>query len=87
MKLFVIKIVANNFFGLDRNSKTKSPFGVFDFDSSSNVVLDNEKKATSVPEIIADITKRQTKISTSKIMYQGKEVSIEYMGSGSKVIR
>ena len=80
-------MVANNFFGLDLNSNTKSPLRVLDFAKTSKVVLDSEKKATSVPDIIADNAKRHNKTITSIIMYQGNELSSELMGSRSNVIR
>ena len=52
IKLFAIRIVASNFFGPSSNS-TISIF--FSSESrSSNSDFESEKKATSVPEIIAD---------------------------------
>ena len=87
IKLFVMRMVANNFLGLLRNFNTRFPFGVFDFDKSSKVVLDKEKKATSVPEIMAENTNRHIKTITSKIMYQGNELRNAFMGSGSNSIR
>ena len=60
-KLLVIKIVANKRLGRSNSLVTMlSPF-VFS-NKSFNSVVDNEKKATSVPEISADDNNKPTKI-------------------------
>jgi len=58
--LLKIKIVANNFFGLDSNKRTLL---LFEPDLSLRLILSfkfKEKNATSEPEIIAD---KETKIN------------------------
>ena len=68
-KLFVMSIVANNFLGL-RNSSTT---GLWSFVFSEILiisVLDKEKKATSVPDIIAEAKSNTNKmiIATTNIL-------------------
>ena len=52
IKLFAIRIVASNFFGLSSNSIIITFFSSESRSSKSD--FESEKKATSVPEIIAD---------------------------------
>ena len=58
MKLFAIRIVANNFFGLFNNSTISIPFSSESRLSKSD--FESEKKATSVPEMIADMNNKTT---------------------------
>ena len=86
MKLLVINIVANNFLGLSNNLTTTSPLGSFNLPTTSNFVLDKEKNATSVPEIIAEKTNKHSKMITSITKYQGIEFRNVKVGSGSNFI-
>ena len=61
IKLFEINMVASNFFGFSNNSLTKSYFVASFFFKS---VLDIEKKATSVPEIMADNNNKIIRVIT-----------------------
>ena len=86
MKLLVISMVANNFLGLANNFKASSPFDSLDFSSSSKAVFDKEKKATSVPEIIAERNSKPIKTTISNTRYHGTEFKNVIMGSGSNFI-
>ena len=82
IKLLAIRIVANNFFGLSSNSTISS---VFSSEScASKSLFDSEKKATSVPEIIADkINKPANEIMPIMDDQSTYEIKKVLAGSGS----
>ena len=82
MKLFEIRIVANSFFGLFSNSTISS---LFSLDSrSSNTDFESEKKATSVPEMIADKINNTTNEKMPIMEDQSKsKIKKVLAGSGS----
>ena len=90
MKLFEIRIVANNFCGVFNNSTTI--FFVLNLDSDALFIssLESEKKATSAPEIKAD--KANNKKSANTLESSKKSILLlinnirKNMGSGSKLI-
>ena len=85
IKLFVIKIVANSFLGFSNNSTTKlAPFvSESSLDKSD---CESEKKATSVPDIKAELNNNNNnKIMLSvAIKSEAKKMGSRRSGSGSK---
>ena len=80
-----MRMVANSFCG--RSSCVATLFFLFESscEASSNWVLDKEKKATSEPEIKAEISKRKTKEEMPKVIDQSTVVcSSKLGGSRSK---
>ena len=77
-------MVANNFLGADKRATTTDALGLLSVSKSSNIDLEREKKATSVPEIKADKNnKTNNKIASNTIDHcieKNKEVN---KGSGS----
>lgn len=63
IKLFAIKMVANNFLGFSKRPEMTSNCVEFVLESFSRSAFDREKNATSVPEINAeDINKKNNPI-------------------------
>ena len=79
MKLFEIKIVASKRLGFCIKSITSFALGSSSFSRSD---LDNEKNATSVPEIRADITNKTKSEIMPEAAYQSISNKI-FVGSGS----
>jgi hypothetical protein len=81
-------MVANNFLGLLSKPSTRSPAGLCSLDRRSKSVLDSEKKAISVPEIIAEQNKRKTSaidsVKTTQLKKVGKSIRI---GSMSTILK
>lgn len=86
-KLLETKIVANNLFGLSSNETTA--FFLLDLDSAalSKSILESEKKATSAPEIKADIKsnkKSKAMLRTFDKTSADKRI-VKNVGSGSNL--
>ena len=81
IKLFDINIVAKSFLGFSSSFLIKSVLGFLLFFTS---VFDNEKNATSVPDIKADKIRRINKVSMPiKIDQLKSKVESIFVGSGS----
>ena len=82
IKLFAIRIVANNFFGLSSSSTISILLS--SLFCSSKLDFESEKKATSVPEMIAD---KNNKAINEKIPRMDDQSTLEIKkvlaGSGS----
>ena len=82
IKLFAIRIVANNFFGLLSNSPISIVFSS-EFCASKSL-FESEKKATSVPEIIPDKTNKPANETIPRMDDQSiYEIKKVIAGSGS----
>jgi len=77
MKLLTIKIVANSFFGFSSNLITDCFLLDLFAELSSKSVLDNEKKATSEPDIKAEIISNTNREIIPKTNGQFKEEIIK----------
>jgi len=82
MKLFVIKIVANNFLGFSSSFTIISP-PFPPFESLFKSVWESEKKATSVPEINAELKSKAIKTKALITFKKSIEVDNRNKGSGS----
>lgn len=87
MKLFEIKIVANNFLG--SSSKFATIFSLSELDSAASFTtfFESEKKATSAPEINADRINNKNKetiLISSQISRLCNNKKDKNVGSGSK---
>ena len=74
MKLLAIRIVANNFFGFTNWSRTRSDLGSFSEFNTSLSFASIEKKATSDPDIKAELISN-TAITSSEIA-TGREIEL-----------
>ena len=83
IKLFVIKIVANNFLGFC--NKFSTIFSSFLFlESSFKSVFESEKKATSVPEINAEQISKTSNAKALNVVRKSIEAKNKNSGSGPK---
>ena len=79
----VIKIVASSFLGF--SSKVTMIFAsLLSLDNSFKSVCDNEKNATSAPEIRAELIKSKTSIIVFIILTRSIEENNSSKGSGSE---
>lgn len=87
IKLFEIKTVASNFFGL--SSKVTTAFSLLDFDSEAlfRSVCEREKKATSAPDINAErmSNKKSTRILNAFDKTAADKRTDKNVGSGSNL--
>ena len=86
-KLLETKMVANNLFGFSSNNATDFSLPDFDSDALLRSVWESEKKATSAPEINAEIisNKKSVTILSTFDKTEADKIIDKNVGSGSNL--